>query len=342
METRRRNRCLCAAGVLLIAGCANSTAVQNFAKTAPPEAQYDALLLNHAGMLALEPVVSAIQTQKTIDVSNVPAIATTFCSNIPALVRSHTALIAYMKSLGDAATAGTTMVPASIYRRPAVSVTDSRAVTCPPTSIPVNVSTASAAASGSDPTGKSLVTAADFSKDLQNTKSIGIEISMADADAAAALIVLTENAATAAARAAAVKADLNQGRAGFKVTVSVETQVMGYVSDEADSYRASLNNLRQSVDNRIGSARPSSVAQSIGIRFLMASYPAGPLANADQANQISLAAKAYIRALKNISDAFDKIDSAATSGSALTSATWTTIQPLINEALVAYQDLAKL
>jgi len=117
---------------------------------------------------------------------------------------------------------------------------------------------------------------------------------------------------------------------------------MGYVSDEADSYRTSLNNLRQSVENGIGSTRPSSVAQSIGVRFLMASYPAGPLANADQANQISSAAKAYIKALKNIFDAFDKIDSAATSGNVLTATTWTTIQPLINEAHAAYQGLAKL
>ena len=329
------------AGILFIAGCADSTAVQKFAKTAPPEAQYDALLLDHAGMLALEPVVSAIQTQKPIDMSKAPASATTFCSNVPALAKSHTALIAYMKSLGDAATAGTTLVPASTYKPPAVSAAEAKAATCPPTFIPVDVSTASAAAGGSGTTGKALVTAADLSTDLQNTKSIGIRISAADADAAAALILLIENAATAAARDAAVKADLDQGRAGFKATVSIETQVMGYVSDEADSYRASLNHLRQSVENGIGSARPSSVAQSIGVRFLMASYPAGPLANADQANQISSAAKAYVKALKNISDAFDKIDSAATSGNALTAATWTTIQPLIDEALAAYQDLAK-
>ena len=329
-------------GVLFISGCADPTAVQNFAKAAPPEAQYNALLLDQAGMLALEPVVSAIETQKPIDMSKIPASATTFCSNIPALARSHIALIAYMKSLGDAATAGTTMVPANTYKPPDVSATDAKTAACPPNFIPVDASTAPTVANALDANGKALVTTAELSTDLQNTKSIGLNISKADADAAASLIVLIENAATATARDAAVKADLDQGRVGFKATISIEAQVMGYVSDEADSYRASLNHLRQSVENGIASTRPSPVAQSIGVRFLLASYPAGTLVTADQANQISSAAKAYIKALQNISNAYDKIDSAAASGNVLTAATWTTIQPLINEALATYQDLANL
>ena len=92
----------------------------------------------------------------------------------------------------------------------------------------------------------------------------------------------------------------------------------------------------------MASIRPSPVAQSIGLRFLLASYPTGPLANAEQAAQVSAAATAYVKALKSISDAFDKIDSAANSGNVLTAATWTTIQPLIEQAIMAYQDLAKL
>ena len=337
-----RRWCPGIAGVLLIAGCADSTAVQNFAKTAPPEAQYRALLLDHASMLALEPVVSAIQTQRPIEMGRVPASATTFCSNVPALARSHTALIAYIKFLGDAATAGTTMVPASTYRPPAAPATKAKLAPCPPPSIPVDVSTASAAVAGSVAVEKAPVTAAELSTDLQNIKSIGVRISKADADAAATLVVLIESTATAAARDAAVKADLDRGRAAFKATILIETQVMGYVADEADSYRASLVNLRQSVENGMASIRPSPVAQSIGLRFLLASYPTGPLANAEQAAQVSAAATAYVKALKSISDAFDKIDSAANSGNVLTAATWTTIQPLIEQAIMAYQDLAKL
>lgn len=334
--------CLYAAGTMFLAGCTDSTSVQNFARTAPPEAQYDALLLDHAGMLSLEPDVSAIESQAPIDTTMVPASAAAFCANIPALARSHAALIAYMKSLGDAATAGTTIAPARTYKPPSVPEAEATPATCPPTFIPVDVSTAAAVAGAPAPNGKPLVTAADLSADLQKTSSAGIKISKAEADAAAALIVLIENAATASAREAAVKADLDQGRAGFKATISIETQAMDYVADEADSYRNSLTNLRKSVENGITSPHPSPAAQSIGIRFLLASYPAGPLANAEQARQIAAAAKAYLKALKNISDAFDKIDSAANSGNALTPATWTTIQPLISQAVAAYQDLAKL
>lgn len=337
--------------MLLLAGCADPTAVQKFAQSAPPVAQFEALLLDYPGLETQVPQVESILQRKQVAAPPSTEV-TSFCSAIPALVQMHMAMVSYMSALGAAATAGTTLKPASPgggASNPGKTAAPPEAPSvaqspCPPTTMPVAVAAQLSTTSAAAPTaaGQAL-TASALSTDIQKLDKAfpKLGISEADADAASSLVILIQDAATSYLRERAVRKALQQGHDAFLAAVKIENSVIGYLltHNYASSLQADVSSLSLSAEEP-GSQR---AGLDTATKLMLAVSPIGPFANPQQVQGIQDSAQAYLTVLDNLQKAYVKLyETSAEGGDVLTPATLKNIQQQLTDLANAYAALSKL
>jgi hypothetical protein len=330
---------------LLLAGCVDPGAVQKFAQLAPPAAQFHTLVLDYP---ALQTEFVAFNNVATNVGSNVqvPAFAQAFCAHIAALDQMHAGMVNYMNALGAAATSGaavkSTAGTAGGSGTPAAA---SPQAPCPPATLPMPaVATASPPAAAAAPASQSA--AATLGSDLQAfAKAVpDLHITANDASAASAVITLFQDAATTYLREQAVRDALREGHDSFMAAVAIETKVIGYVASDAQLYASSLTSDVRGISRVVPTSNPTVglLSASVTARLALA-LTTGQIASPNDALAVQAAAQSYVTALNKLQQAYVALyQTSSSGGSILTSATWTTLQPLFTDVQNAYTALEKL
>jgi hypothetical protein len=347
---------------LLLAGCSDPTAIEKFAQSSPPAAQFHALILDYPGLIAQNAYLGGM-TSNTRGAGDESRRIVQYCAGIDVLDKLHAAMVAYMHMLEVAATAG--IAPASKQSSTADASAGTRAdlappavvspgppdrgETCPPAIMPVSTTqalSASAALGGPAPAAGMAVTAQGISTDLQKLAEQDgqLHITAADANAAGDLVLLVQDAVTTYLREQAVRNLLDQGHEPFIQAVGIETQVIRIVQQKAASTAQSVSSDLQSGAASVmrKDAASKQAGQLLGTLLLL-DIADGRLTTPGDDQEIAAAAGAYLVALTRLQQAFEAIYSRSSSGEpVLTAASWKQIQPLISDVEQAYSALGKL